>query len=58
MFTLASYLGARPPGGQGGLVGACAALVAIAFTLLAAWRASALVVVLCCVGATMAVTLA
>ena len=29
MFTLAAYLGARLPGGEGGLVGACVALVSI-----------------------------
>jgi chromate transporter len=29
MFTLAAYLGARLPGGEGGLLGACVALVSI-----------------------------
>jgi chromate transporter len=121
LYALSSYLGARLPDGQGGLVGACAALVAIflpgfllvagvlplwrsigrtpiaaravagtnaavvgilgaalydpvwtsavhgplhfaivaiAFTLLVAWRASAVVVVLWCVGAAMALVLA
>lgn len=120
MFTLAAYLGARLPGGEGGLLGASVALAAIflpgfllvagalplwnalagrpaaaravaginaavvgllaaalydpvwtsavhgpkdvaiaavAFTLLAAWRASALVVVGWCVGASLAVAL-
>jgi chromate transporter len=121
MFTLSSYLGARLPDGQGGIVGACVALVAIflpgfllvagvlplwrsightpfaaravagvnaavvglltaalydpvwtsavhgplhfavvaiAFTLLVAWRASALVVVAWCVAAAMTLALA